>query len=790
MNRTRARILISGAVQGVGFRPFVYRLATELELVGWVSNSAQGVVIEIEGAESKLSEFSARLQIERPRLAVIQSIQSSVIAPVHETNFEVRVSERNGSTTAVILPDIATCSDCLSELFDPNDRRYLYPFTNCTHCGPRFSIIEALPYDRANTSMKRFAMCAACEEEYQDPGDRRFHAQPNACPECGPQLELWDGHGGTLSKKHDALLQGASMIRTGQIVAVKGIGGFQLIVDASNESAVQRLRSRKRREEKPFAVIFPNFSAIHDCCCVGPLEHELLQSPASPIVLLKKSTQSRVVPSVAPRNPYLGAMLPYSPLHHLLLTTLRFPLVATSGNVSDEPICIDEREALERLRGIADAFLVNNRPIVRHVDDSVVRVMAGRKLILRRARGYAPLPVDLAKLRSHNSVLALGAHLKNAIGLKVENQGFISQHIGDLQTSEAFAAFKSSAADLPRLYRSSPAIIAHDLHPEYLSSKYAQQLASIHPGARGVGVQHHYAHVLSCLAENGLSGSCLGVAWDGAGFGTDGTIWGGEFLLINETSFERFAHFRRFRLAGGDWAAKQPCRSAISLLYEIFGAAVFEQHDLRSPRSFSPSELRTLKQMLERGINSPLTSSAGRFFDAIASLIGLRQRANFEGQAAMELEFAAADGIDAVYSVKLSKTKPAVFNWQPMIIELLNDIRQSESTALIAAKAHNTLVALIVAVAHEARELNVVLSGGCFQNRYLLERAVSRLREEGFIPHWHRLVPPNDGGIALGQIMAALRSPVAPSALGSEPDGRQDELAAELPTPVSQHELV
>jgi hydrogenase maturation protein HypF len=834
MNRKRARIIVSGVVQGVGFRPFVYRLAKELQLTGYVSNSSQGVLIEVEGAENELFKFLDRLESDKPPLAAIQDVNHCFFEPVEYEHFEIHETETHGAKTALILPDITTCPDCLREILDPRDRRYLYPFTNCTNCGPRFSIIEALPYDRTNTSMKQFAMCPECEREYHDPNDRRFHAQPNACPSCGPRLELWDTEGQCLLTGHDTLLNAAEAVRHGQIVAVKGIGGFQLLTDARNEDAIQQLRARKHRKEKPLALMLPSVDAIENICQVAEPEKHLLLSPAAPIVLLRKKDGElqpafSIAPSVAPQNPYLGVMLPFSPLHHLLLSSLDFPVVATSGNLTDEPICTDEHEAVERLRGIADIFLVHNRPIVRHMDDSVTRIMAGREMVLRRARGYAPLPIKLETPNSKpETVLALGAHLKNAVALGIGSQAFTSQHIGDLETAQAYAAFRKSAADLPRLYEASPAIIAHDLHPEYLSTKFAAQLelgsapalgrsetrprgshgrsnatndsvtshaAEFGAGARRTaaeggcapqssdreagdkahifGVQHHYAHVLSCMADNQLASPALGISWDGTGFGTDETIWGGEFLLINKTSFERFAHFREFRLPGGDAAIKQPRRSALGLLHEIFGADVFNQTDIIPIQHFFQSELRMFKRMLAAGVNSPRTSSAGRLFDAVASLIGLRQRASFEGQGAMELEFVSASGIDDAYPIELRKTTPLIFDWQPMILEILKDLRQNRTTGVIAAKFHNTLVEVIVAVARTAGESNVVLSGGCFQNQYLTERAIRRLREEHFTPYWHHQIPPNDGGIALGQIVAAMRMRTE---LGSKPDGRERQI--------------
>src|SRR6266498_4092345 len=670
----RARVIVRGAVQGVGFRPFVYRLATELQLRGWVLNSAQGVFIEVEGARDSLRQFLFRLGKEKPPRAVIHSFESSFLDPVGYGAFEIHETENRGQKTALILPDIATCADCLREIVDSNNLRFRYPFTNCTNCGPRFSIIEELPYDRANTSMKRFKMCAECESEYRDPLDRRFHAQPNACPRCGPQLQLWNEIGAVFAERDEALREAAEIVRSGKILALKGLGGFQLIVDARNESAIVRLRQHKHREEKPFAIMFPSLEAIREACEISELEERLLLSPESPIVLLPRlsairnhcqsgSDQSASCAAVAPRNPNLGVMLPYTPLHHLFMRELDFPVVATSGNLSDEPICIDERDALERLCGIADFFLVHDRPIVRHGDDSIARIMCGRELVLRRARGYAPLPVHLKTTLP--TVLAVGAHLKNTVALSVGADVFISQHIGDLETEQAYRAFQRAAEDLPKLYDAKIDIVACDMHPDYLSTKFATHLPiPAHP------VQHHWAHVAACMAENEIEPPALGVAWDGTGYGLDGTIWGGEFLFANDQSLERVAHFRQFRLPGGPAAIKEPRRVALGLLYQMFGDEI----------------------------------------------------------------------------------------WQPMMKEILNDLRRAQSVATISAKFHNTLAEIIVAVAKQIDQEKIVLTGGCFQNRCLTEATTNRLIKEGFRPYWHQRVPPNDGGIALGQIISAARS--------------------------------
>jgi hydrogenase maturation protein HypF len=871
---TRLKIAVRGAVQGVGFRPFVHRLAAELGLAGWVNNSSQGVLIEAEGSRAGLEQFLLRLQTDKPPRSFIQSLESWWLDATGCAGFQIRPSDAGGGKTAILMPDLAACPECMREVFDPRNRRHLYPFTNCTHCGPRFSIVESLPYDRANTSMKRFALCPQCEEEYRDPANRRFHAQPNACPRCGPHLELWDAGGAVLAAHHPALLQAARTIRDGKILALKGIGGFQLMVDARDLDAVRRLRRRKQREEKPFAVMYPSLEAIRADCRVADAEARLLQSPESPIVLLKKLAPPapRAAPShphpgmipnlnlnpnlnpnldsVAPANPNLGVMLPYSPLHHLLLSELNFPVVATSGNLSDEPICIDEREALQRLRHIADVFLVHNRPIVRHVDDSVARVALGCEQILRRARGYAPLPIRLADgrpataLDTGSPVLAVGGHLKNTVALAIGPQVFVSQHIGDLETTQSYEAFLRVISDFGRLYEADPRIIAHDGHPNYLSTQFANLLAR-KAGRRGVAVQHHIAHVLACAAENELAPPLLGVSWDGTGYGGDGTVWGGEFFVLAGTACRRVARMRQFRLPGGEQAVKEPRRAALGMLYELFGENALFHSNLRAghepPRaspptpphargaegrggedskrflasvpalggllpikSFAAADLQGLTAMLRAGVHCPLTSSAGRLFDAVAALLGLRQSVRFEGQAAMELEFAIA-GINTeetypfeiasqeriprtddapcapesprTYSPSLSRTCEGesqeeqassrltgrtegdsilVMDWGPMVQGILADLKRELPVGTISAKFHNALAEVIVAVAKQAGHPQVALSGGCFQNRYLTERATARLAREGFRPYCHQRIPPNDGGIAVGQIVAVL----------------------------------
>jgi hydrogenase maturation protein HypF len=764
-NIRRLKATVRGAVQGVGFRPFVFRLADELRLNGWVSNSPQGVFLEVEGDEELLHRFLHRLVDEKPVRSFIQSLEHSILDPLGYAAFEIRESEQSGDKTTIVLADIATCPECLADIFDVNNRRYLYPFTNCTNCGPRFSIIEELPYDRPHTSMKSFPMCEECRKEYDDPRNRRFHAQPNACPVCGPRVESWGDDGSVLARDHAGIIVAAEAIRQGKIVAVKGIGGFQLMVDVRNDNAVRELRRRKQREEKPFALMYPSIEAVRNECEVASIEARLLTSAESPIVLLRKSNNTTgLAESVAPRNPYLGVMLPYSPLHHLLMRELNFPVVATSGNLSDEPMCTDEHEALVRLHGIADLFLVHNRPIVRHVDDSIVRVMAGREMVMRRARGYAPLPVHLREAVDQ-PVLAVGAHLKNSVALAVRDNVFVSQHIGDLETGEAYAAFQRVTSDLQKLYASQPGTIACDIHPEYLSTKYA-----LGTGIPRASIQHHYAHVASCMAENELEGRVLGVSWDGTGYGPDGTIWGGEFLLTNEGGYERAASFRAFRLPGGARSIHEPRRTALGVLYEVFGDSLFDHTELYPLQSFTQSELRVFQQMLSHDVHSPWTTSVGRLFDAVASIAGLSQMLRFEGEAAMALEFSlAGNDSDACYRFDVAERQAFagngsshqprfVIEWKPMILGILDDLHANVPVSLIAQKFHNTLAEIVLHVAGLAGETRVVLSGGCFQNRYLTERTIARLRAEGFQPYWHQRVPPNDGGIALGQIFAVLRA--------------------------------
>ena len=749
----RVSIVIRGAVQGVGFRPFIYRLATELQLKGFVLNSPTGVFIEAESEKEILNTFLLRIEKEKPIHAIIQSMEFSFLDVVGYTQFEICDSETNGKTSAFILPDIAVCDDCLKEMFDPNDRRYLYPFINCTNCGPRFSIIESLPYDRPGTSMKIFEMCDDCKQEYDNPLDRRFHAQPIACPKCGPHIELITHSGKILSRNNNTILATADKIRQGKIVALKGLGGYQLICRADDENIIAELRKRKNREGKPFALMFPDLESIKEVCEVFPFEERLLKSPESPIVLLKRKEEGNQIlvhSSIAPGNPTLGVMLPYTPLHHLLLKELQIPIIATSGNLSEEPMCITEEEAFQRLKNIADYFLIHNRPIVRHVDDSIVRVMMDREIVMRRARGYAPLPVELNCETENETYLAVGGHLKNTVALSSGKNVFVSQHIGDLSTQEAFSAFQNVVNDFKNLYEAKDILAVADLHPDYLSTKFAKN------NFENISfVQHHQAHVASCYAENKLEGTALGVSWDGTGYGLDGTIWGGEFFRFDDSSFMHFAQFRKFPLPGGDLAIKEPGRSAVGLLFEIFGEKLFEEK-IEFINIFSEQEKKILLQMLKNKINSPLTSSVGRLFDAVAFLTGIKRTTSYEGEAAMMLEFAAASNIPDYYPFDLLPGEVLIIDWQKMIETILDEMKNNVSPKIISAKFHNTLVESICSVAEKSHEEKIVLSGGVFQNAYLLEHTVHRLRTSGFNPYWHQRIPTNDGGISLGQVAIAM----------------------------------
>ncbi|HSG46992.1 MAG TPA: carbamoyltransferase HypF [Longimicrobiales bacterium] len=764
--RHRLRLEIQGAVQGVGFRPHVYRLARELGLDGWVVNDHSGVEIEVEGDPGAVERFAGSLLQAPPARARIVEVRQRWLPPSYPGPFHIRHSESGGPPTVAILPDLATCPRCLADTLQSGGPREGYPFTNCTECGPRLSIVRELPYDRPNTTMAGFLQCPRCQAEYDDPGDRRFHAQPNACPVCGPHLDWWDARGqpaeGTADSpvlpgpRRDAgpLRAAARALGEGLVVAVKGLGGFHLMADATNDDAVRRLRARKNREAKPLAVMVRDADAAAALAVVSPEARRLLESPEAPIVLLPARRGSTLAPSVAPGNPRVGVMVAYTPLHHLLLATFGGPVVATSGNRSEEPICVGNEEAAVRLRGIADGFLVHDRPIQRPVDDSVAVVTGGELQLQRRARGYAPFPVRLPL--EAPPLLAVGGHLKNAVAVTRGRSVFVSQHIGDLENPEALDAFRRTVEDFLRLYRITPAALAHDLHPDYASTRWAREV--LDPELPRIGVQHHHAHMASVLAEAGEAPGApdaVGIIWDGTGYGTDGTIWGGEFLLGGMGEFSRLAHLRPFPLPGGERAVREPRRSALGLLLEA--GLVGEAGAETVLDAFTPEELRVLTRATARGLNAPRTSSAGRLFDALSSLLGLRSANRFEGDAAMALEFAADPGEAGTYVMDLAPLPGGgwALDWEPLVRAALADRASRVAVPVVAARIHNGMVEGMVRVAEKAGVETVALSGGCFQNQLLKARARHALESRGHRVLVNREVPAGDGGIALGQAAVA-----------------------------------
>ncbi|PJA62036.1 MAG: carbamoyltransferase HypF [bacterium (Candidatus Ratteibacteria) CG_4_9_14_3_um_filter_41_21] len=825
----RVRVNINGIVQGVGFRPLVYRYAKRGNLAGWVSNTSEGVVIEVEGNSEKVDDFLKSLKSFPPPQAKITRLSTSLIPPQNDKQFEILPSIVHSQVKTQISPDIATCPECLEELSSPGDRRYLYPFLNCTNCGPRFTIIKDIPYDRNKTTMEKFMMCSQCQEEYQDPLNRRFHAQPNACPECGPQVTLVQSDevvasevsrlslrakrsnleiatssalGGLLAMTPNpktqssgvrAIKETVKLLKKGKIVAIKGLGGFHLACDALNEEAVRNLRQRKYRENKPFALMARDLEIAKKFCQVSPEEEELLLSVKRPVVLLKKKTQivadsrrrlSQIVEQVAPNNKYLGFMLPYTPLHYLLFYELRTTnyeslsvLVMTSGNICEEPIAYENEEAVSRLSTIADYFLFHNRDIYTRCDDSVTRIFLPmkREMLIRRSRGYAPSPLTVP-LIFKNEILACGAHLKNTFCLAKGNEVFISHHIGDLENLETLVALEKSVKHFKKLFAIEPAIIAHDLHPEYLSTKYAHRLRTMNSRLRTIPIQHHHAHIVSCLADNGVDNhKVIGVAFDGTGYGEDGNIWGGEFLIADYADFERKAHLKYLPLPGAEQAIKEPWRMAATYLYETYGEG-FLRLNLDFTSRLNKSRWAVLEKMIKRRINSPLTSSMGRLFDAVSSLLGLRDEITYEGQAAMELEMAIKSVQSSKFKVKSYKygieqeKKFFIIKPKEIIMGIVEDLKHSVPVGAISFKFHNTIVEMIVETCMKIRsdfnqnyklrtmnsELNeVALSGGVFQNIFLLDRTFNRLIKEGFKVYLHRQVPTNDGGISLGQAVIA-----------------------------------
>jgi len=745
------RVSVRGVVQGVGFRPFVYNLAARLGLGGAVQNTADGVEIEVEGAPGAVNEFLEDLVAAAPPLAHIDDVRVDDVDPRGRRGFTIERS-RDDEGFVPISPDVATCPACLREVLDPCDRRFGYPFTNCTHCGPRFTIIRAIPYDRPTTTMAGFTMCAACRAEYEDPGDRRFHAQPNACAACGPRLVLADAQGRPLAG--DPLAEARRLLAAGRIVAIKGIGGFHLACDATDEAAVRRLRERKAREAKPLALMVPDLAAARQLCVISDEEGALLSSAARPVVILAARPGSGVAPSVAPGLGHLGVMLPYSPLHHLLWRGEgRFPeaLVLTSGNRSEEPIATDNDDALARLGTIVDAFLLHDRPIQTRCDDSVSRVAAGAELPIRRSRGYAPFPVRLPF--EARPILACGAELKSTVCVARGPYAFLSPHIGDLENYDTYASYATMVDHMTTLFRVRPEAVAHDLHPAYLSTRYAGDLD---PALPRVAVQHHHAHVAACMAEHRLTGPVIGVVFDGTGYGTDGRIWGGEFLVADYMDFERAAHLAYVPLPGGDLAVREPFRMALAHLARAFGGW---DPALPPVAATTDEEGRIIARQIERGVNAPSTSSMGRLFDAVASLLGVRHRARYEAQAAIELETFAAQGDHGEYPVELDAGEPAVIDPAPVIRGIVRDLERGVTGPVVAARFHATVVGLILRVCERLRGRTgldrVVLSGGVFQNVKLLGGTRRALAGAGFEVFSHHLVPANDGGIALGQAAVA-----------------------------------
>ncbi len=777
------QIIIKGIVQGIGFRPFIYKLATQLNLKGWVNNSVIGVTIEIESTPSQLNFFIEKIKQEKPILAEIHSIEIKQLNLVNYQQFIIKnsdsINNNSQNKMAIVLPDLNTCHECLQEIFDPHNRRYRYPFTNCTNCGCRYSIIEDLPYDRHLTTMSKFQMCSECEQEYYNPDDRRFHAQPNACHDCGPQLQLWDKKGVCLSHFNEALIQTANLIKEGKIIAVKGLGGFHLIVDARNNLAVQTLRRRKNRPQKPFAVMYPNLTQIKDHCLVSKKEEEFLFSVASPIVLLKKISQLNNINSstissdlllennhllseeIAPNNPYLGVMLPYTPLHHLLLKELNFPVIVTSGNLNNEPICIDESEALIRLNSLADYFLIHDRQILHPVDDSLVRVIDNQLMILRRGRGYAlhTTKRTICQEQKEMKILALGGHLKNTMAITKDNQIFASQHIGNLESLDTIKTYQKTIKHFTKIYNFEPDIIACDAHPDYYSSQYAQELSNRKKSKIPIiKVQHHLAHIFSVIVEHNLKLPLLGIAFDGTGYGLDNTIWGGEFFVITDSNIIRIGSFLPFPLIGGNQAILEPKRIGLALLNTVFNQLENVPKNLEIINSYSPEKLHLFQTIINQKINTPLTSSVGRLFDGIATLLNIIDRVTFEGQAAMALEFLTEDlKVDKTYNFHW-QYEPNICNyidWKPIVKEIIEDYLNKKSLNLIATKFHLTLIQIILLISKKIDTKTIVLSGGCFQNKYLLENTINTLRNNKFNPYWGQKIPLNDGGLAIGQIAFA-----------------------------------
>jgi len=763
--RKRLRIRYLGAVQGVGFRPHIYRLAKAHHLSGWVNNDASGVTVEVEGSAPELEKFLSQSVEKAPVLARIRSVEKNEIPALAGKDFVIRESDRSRVVSTQVSADAATCPDCLKELFDPKDRRYRYPFINCTNCGPRYTIIEGVPYDRPLTTMKIFKMCPECAAEYHHPPDRRFHAQPNACPVCGPRLALIDKDGNKISG--DPIKNAVNLLAQGKIVAIKSLGGYQLACDAKNEKAVRTLRARKIREDKPFALMAGDLETIRQYARLSPAEAELLLSPERPIVLLKKSPGESLAKSLAPHQKNLGLMLPYTPVHHLLMRESKMVLVMTSGNLSDEPIACQDDEARDRLKSIADFFLAHNRPIYIRCDDSVARIFDEKIYPLRRARGYVPRPLELY-FPEKRSLLAVGAHLKNTFAFAKAGQVILSHHIGDLDNLETLSAFEEGIEHFKRIFEIEPLMVVYDLHPDYLSTQYA---LSLH--LPKLGIQHHYAHTAAVMAEHNLEGPVIGISMDGTGYGTDSAIWGGEFLIADWFGFERKAHLKYIPMPGGEKAIKEPWRMALSWLDRIYGEK-FWKLPLKFLKRINQKNAELMLQAGRKGINAPLTSSMGRLFDAVSSLIHLRLEANYEGQPAIELEMIADESEQDAYEFSyLEEGGKILVEPEPLLRRIVEELGKKESPAKISARFHNGASKMIARVCKQLRERTginqVALSGGVFQNLWLLSQAKRLLEDENFKVYVHQQVPANDGGISLGQAGVGLRR--MKDVLGSSDEG-------------------
>jgi len=741
-------IQLNGFLQGVGFRPFVYRLADQYQQKGWVANTSSGISLHIEGASDLQQIFLGELKNNLPPFAQIKSLATEVLPLEKFPHFTIKPSQFDGQASLFVLPDIATCSECVAELFNPASRYYQYPFISCCQCGPRYSIMQQQPYDRARTTMADYPLCAACQRDFTDPENRRFHAQTIACSICGPALQWMNAQGRELATKELALASCIEQLQAGKIVAVKGISGYQLLVNAQDEVAVARLRRKKIRPSKPFALLATDLAMVKSLCLVNEQEQEALQSSMAPIVLLKKHAPITQYQTVAFNSHLLAVMLPSSGLQHLIMQAFAQPLVATSANRTGEPICTDDQQALTALSDIADYYLAHDRVILRALDDSIVRVIANKPCVLRRARGYAPLPIPLA---AESNMLALGGHLKNSWALSYQGYVLLSQYLGDMQSLANQEHFRQSVADVQDFYNVPAKRLIHDQHPDYFTSHYAAQSA-----LPDMAVQHHHAHAFSCMAEHQLKPTALAITWDGTGLGADNSSWGGEFFLVKSQSIARFAHINTLLLVGGDKANQEPRRVAIAILYQLFGEQwQIEVKGLACVQSFTANELQVLNMALKNKLNTPQSSSMGRLFDAVASLLNLCQINEYEGQAASCLEAVASlSSTTEIYACSFISGQPIIIDWQEMFQKILADLPVL-SAELIAAKFHNTLADIALRIAQQAGENQVVLSGGCFQNATLTEKVHQVLEKAGFQVYSHEQIPSNDAGLALGQLYYA-----------------------------------